>query len=364
MRKNRLVLLLLLGSFALMGADCSMFGGDDDDDDEPPLPDRAIASSPLLRAYYNTRTFPKGMKELKIPEDKDLLDEEGPLTVEFGMGGTATITSVHTHLLLAPPKSGSFTGSELQCRCIAPNGTKSGWKPIDVDISGKIDMQAEVAFLYEFDGLISDGTWKIELKDALDDEDGRCLFRNGSLHINQGFGTPGGAANETQTLTAAQGLYGQLPERSGTRMPADFAAFGINTMLRNDFTFTTSFYVTQATLRVSFYYYAPAEVESDVLFVLVSPSGNWLAGGLPDDSATYEEIAVSADLSLRTYTLVLGSLPAGPMLNLNGEPSAGTWSLYLADTKLDGNSISVTTDGAAPLFDTNQTLQLTLDGNT
>lgn len=361
MRKNRLVLLLLLGSFALMGAECSTFGGDDDDDD-PPLPDRAIASSPLLRAYYDTRTFPKGMKELKIPEDKDMLDEDGPLTVEFGMGGTATITSVHTHLMLSPPKSGTFDNCELQCRCIAPNGTKSGWKVLDVELADEINLQAEVAFLFEFDGLISDGTWKIELKDAVDDNDGRCLFRNGSLHINQGMGTPGGAANETQTLSAAVGLYGTLPEKSGSRMMLDIGAFGINAMLRNDFTFTTSFYVTSLTLRVSFYVNEGAAAETDAMFVLVSPSGNWLAGGFPDDAN--EELEISSTLTLRTYTLGIGSLTAGPLMNLNGEPSAGTWSLYLADGKTDGNTMAVTTDGATPAFDTNQTLSLALVGNT
>lgn len=183
MHKDKLALLLLLTVFALLGADCRA-PWEDDDVKERPLPQRAFASSPLLRAYYDMRTFPEEMRELKIPEGDDFDDEH--LTVQFDMGGSVSVTEVRTHLYLMPPKSADFNDCELVVRCVAPDGTASAWKPLDVQQAATWQPQVEVSFLYEFDGINSDGTWRVQIKDYLGDGDGRCLFRNGSLHINRG----------------------------------------------------------------------------------------------------------------------------------------------------------------------------------
>ena len=346
MRKDSLILLLMLSVFALVGADCqSPF--DNKDDKKRPLPDRAFASSPLLRAYYDSRTFPEEMRELKIPEGTSFDDDE--LTIEFDMGGTVAVTEVRTHLLLMPPKGKLFDDVELICRVVAPDGTASSWKPVQAQVADTLDFQAEVAFLYEFDGINSDGNWKVQLKDYADDGDGRCLFRNASLHINAGetAGLVGGSSGN-DTISGVAGLYGAIPEASGERQAFDPGWFGINRMLRNDFTIANSFFVRSCQLTISFYIPKDVEAGKDILFMLVAPSGNWLAGAFPETTVTpgptVLDTLLSDELTLRTITYPFGGSTAGFLFNLNGEPSAGTWSLYLVDVNKDGNAASVTTD--------------------
>lgn len=343
MHKDKLALLLLLSVFALLGADCQA-PWDEDDDEERPLPTRALASSPLLRAYYDTRTFPEEMRELKIPEGDDFDDDH--LTVQFDMGGSATVEEVRTHLYLMPPKGKEFDEVELLCRCVAPNGTASSWKPLDIQQSSVWDPQVEVTFLFEFDGLSSDGTWRIQLKDYLEDDDGRCLFRNASLHINRGEQAGlGGTPNETQSLDAASGNYSIIPEAQGVRQPLDIGWFGTGRMLANQFTFTgASFFVRSFTLTLSVYVRSGTEFDTRTNWVLVSPTGNWIALGFPDTPT--DEITINDELALKTFTFTVGSTPAGPLMNLNGEPSAGTWTLYLVDTLKDNNTSELTTDQA------------------
>lgn len=340
MHKDSLILLLMLAVFALVGADCQA-PWEDKDEEQKALPDRALASSPLLRVYYDTRTIPKGMRDLKIPEGKSFDKEQ--LTIEFEMGGAEVVTEVRTHLFLAPPNDTSFSDVELVVRCISPEGTKSAWKAIDIEIGDTVDPQAEVAFMFEFDGELSDGTWKIQIRDHFDDKDGRCVFRNGSLHINRGEdSTPGGATSETEFLDAANGRYGVIPEAQGGRLPFDIGDFGVDVMLRNDFTFASAFFVRSITITMSFYVNDDSNFESRLNFMIVSPSGNWVAFALGDTPVD----AIEADTvtKLNTYTFGIGSVPSGLLMNLNGEPSAGTWSLYLIDTQKDGNTSLVTTD--------------------
>lgn len=340
MHKDKLALLLLLTVFALLGADCRA-PWEDDDVKERPLPQRAFASSPLLRAYYDMRTFPEEMRELKIPEGDDFDDEH--LTVQFDMGGSVSVTEVRTHLYLMPPKSADFNDCELVVRCVAPDGTASAWKPLDVQQAATWQPQVEVSFLYEFDGINSDGTWRVQIKDYLGDGDGRCLFRNGSLHINRGESAGlGGSPNETQSLDAATGRYGTVPEAEGVREPLDIGWFGTGRMLANEFTFTTSFFVQTIVMTMSFYVNQENNFSARTNWVLVAPSGNWLAGAFPDSGT--EELVISTTLTLKTFVLAGGSAPDGPMLNLNGEPSAGTWTLYLVDTEKDNNTSELTTD--------------------
>jgi hypothetical protein len=342
MHKDKLALLLLLTVFALLGADCQA-PWDDDDEDERPLPTRAFASSPLLRAYYDMRTFPEEMRELKIPEGRDFDDDH--LTVQFEMGGSVTVEEVRTHLYIVPPKGTEIKECELVCRCVAPNGTTSAWKVVNMQVGDKVALVPEVTFLSEFDGLSSDGIWRIQLKDHLDDSDGRCVFRNASLHINRGeFAGWGGAPNETQILDAATGVYGPVPEASGERMVMDIGWFGTKRMLANQFTFTgTTFYVRSFTLVMSFYILEGNNFSERTFWVLVAPSGNWHIGVFLDDDA---EKATGGALTLATYATSRGSTPDGPMNNMNGEPSAGTWTLYIVDTEKNNNVSELTTDWA------------------
>jgi subtilisin-like proprotein convertase family protein len=369
MHKDCLILFLMLAGFALIGADCQA-PWDNEKDEERPLPDRALASSPLLRAYYDTRTIPEEMRELKIPEGNDFEDDE--LTIEYEMGGAEVVTEVRTHFYLMPPEKSEFDDCELICRCIAPDDTKSAWKAVDVQLGGVFDTAVEIPFLHEFDGLVSDGTWKIQIKDHNDDKDGRCLFRNGSLHINRGEdSTPGGGATETVTLTAATGDYDVVPEAQGKREPLDLGWFGVEPpkegeperMLRNDFTFASSFFVQSITLQASFYINIDAEFETRTNWVLVSPSGNWLALAFGENPAGAFEL--SDTLKCVTYVLTVSSLPAGQLMNMNGEPSAGTWSLYIVDTLKDNNTCTLTTDEADTtlgILPNTGALTLTLDG--
>lgn len=374
MRKDSLILLLMLAVFALIGADCS----GNEEDEEGDLPERALPSSPLLRAYYDARTIPRQMREVKIPEGQDDdEDEDSELTIEYEMLGAETVTEVRTHFYLMPPGNRSFDDVELIARCIAPDGdTKSAWKPVDVKIADIFDPQAEVSFLSEFDGLVSDGTWKIQIRDYIDDDDGRCLFRNGSLHINRGEAAGlGGAATQTVFLDDATGIYGIVPEAEGKRAPLDMGWFGMEPqedsdgdefehLLRNDFTFTTAFFVQTITLQASFYVNVGAEFESRTNWILVSPSGNWLALAFGEDPIG--TVDVSDEVKCVTYQLSVGSVPTGALLNLNGEPSAGTWSLYIVDTIKDNNTSTLTTDeadtGSSSILPGSGRLELTLDG--
>ena len=344
MHKDRLILLLLLTGFMLLGAECqSPFS--DDDEDKDPLPDRAFASSGLLRAYYDMRTMPTNMRELKIPEGDDFDDDH--LTVEYEMGGAATVTEVRTHFYLMPPKGVNLDDVELIARCIHPDDTASAWKPVDAATSSTFDPQMEVSFLFEFDGKISDGTWKIQIKDYLEDNDGRCLFRNGSLHINRGEAAGlGGTPNETQSIADndPNARYGPIPEERGVREPFDVGHFGVNRMLLNEFTFTNSFFVQTIQLSFGLFIQDGNETDTDDVIMIVAPSGNWLAFGVGDPADTVD---LDPD-ALNFYDITIGSSVVNTLLmNLNGEPSAGTWSVYFVDTKKDSNVAILTSDQAS-----------------
>ncbi|MCA8915713.1 MAG: hypothetical protein KDB90_09900 [Planctomycetes bacterium] len=364
MRKDSLILLLVLTVFALMGADCRAPWEDDDVKDRP-LPDRAFASSPLLRAYYDTRTIPEEMRDLKIPEGTTYDKDE--LTIQFQMGGSATVDEVRTHLYIMPPKGKDMGDVDLICRCVAPDGTASSWKGVNLVLASDAEnLQAEVGFLFEFDGMNSDGNWRIQIKDYLDDKDGRCVMRNASLHINRGEAAGlGGSPTETQTISAAAGNYGIVPEARGERFKMDIGWFGAKRMLRNEFTFTSSFFVRQAVLELSVYEPTNASGATESWFVLVAPSGNWHIGLLTNEEIIETVPEVATGLDLLTFQFVIDSTPTGLMSNLNGEPSAGTWTIYMVDTLKDNQYSTLTTDradtaGGAPVPNTGVvSLQLT-----
>lgn len=356
--KDRFVFILLLTMFALMGAECQAPWEKAEEEDKR-LPDRALASSPLLRAYYDMRTFPNKMTDLKIPEGDDFEDKQ--LTVEFRMTGGETVTSVRTHLYIVPPKGTAMKDVELHCRCIAPNGTSSQWKLVDAATTTTIDPQAEVTFDFEFDGLLSDGTWKIQLRDPVEDGDGRAVFRNASLHINRGEPTGlGGAANETVALDETEGRYGEVPEFKGSRAAFDLGDFGTKKMLRNDFVFTgASFTVTSISIVISISSADDTSVAESSVVMIVAPSGNWIAFQLPEDAA--DELTLGS-LKLATFRVSIGSLANGPLMNLHGEPSAGTWSMYIMDRNVDNTKWLLSVDGVNAGLPSTEFLSIRLDG--
>lgn len=356
--KDRFVFVLLLTMFALMGAECQA-PWEKADEEKKRLPDRALASSPLLRAYYDMRSFPHKMTDLKIPEGDDFDDKQ--LTIEFRMGGGETVTSVRTHLYVVPPKTSAMKDVDLHCRCIAPNGTASQWKLVDAATTSTIDPQAEVTFDFEFDGLLSDGTWKIQLRDPIADNDGRAVFRNASLHINRGEPAGlGGATNETVTLNATEGRYGEVPEFKGSRAAFDLGDFGTKKMLRNDFVFTgASFTVTSFSIVISISAAEDTSIAESSVVMIVAPSGNWLAFQLPEDAA--EELTFGT-MKLATFRVSAASFPNGPLMNLHGEPSAGTWSMYIMDREVDNTKWLLSVDGVDTGLPSTEFLSLTLDG--
>ncbi len=247
MRTPRYILLaVLLTSFALLGAECG-----NNEPDEDPLPKRAGAATPFMRTYYQTQTFPRNMKAIKIPEGPDFEDDE--LSISFSMGGNELVTDIDAGITVGGP--GDPPLYDLQCRLISPTGVTSSWKEVDIATGDIYVPKAQVPFSYEFDGLNSTGKWKLELRDPIQDNDGRLYFRNATLRINDGESSTirGTADNtsETITLSTAQSRFDILPESDGGSFTGDFGVFGVKKMLRNDFTFITSFSVRSVTLNFS-----------------------------------------------------------------------------------------------------------------
>ena len=360
MHKDRLVLMLLLAAFALMGADCRLVAGDEDD--QTKLPNRAAPANSLLRTYFDTMTTPAGMSvkdtrpsnkddhiDYRIPEDKDLIKKEGPCQLEFAMGGATTVTDVRCRLRIVPPVGVLGSQCEIQCRIRAPGGTRSGWKGVDFATDDLIDPQAEVVFLNEFDGLTTDGTWVIELIDALDDGDGRCVVRNSTLRINLGEPTAAGAANETATLDIGSTAYTYIPELVGVRDKGDWGEFGLTERpLRAQFVFTAAaFRVRSFVLRFSVFINTGVSADEDLYALLVAPSGGWFSFRV---TSTDELAAIDFD-GPRLVTYEIAAISAGTLgesFFLRGEPSNGTWTLVLWDTNRDSNIMYLSKDAVDP----------------
>lgn len=362
MRKDRLVLVLLLTMFALLGAECRLIGVKDDDE-EKRLPNRALAASPLLRTYYDTLSTPSGMTDLKIPEDKDMLDEDGPLEVQFDMGGSAVITDVRARIRVAPPAGVSIEDCEIQARIVSPNGTAGPWKSIDMLNSQMDRTQAEVVFLNEFDGLISDGRWTLELRDAVDDNDGRCVFRNATLRLNLGEAAPGGAANETQTLPLTSTSYTSMPEVRGVRDEYDWGHFGMGAVLQAQFTFTTSFTVRGFSLTLNILFDDGSQLDGDLVVGLIAPSGGWMLMAHDFTGASTGAAPFSEKWTLSTFTVAESTTTyLAESFPLRGEPSAGTWTVVVWDLSQDQNIMLLQKDaavGVAVVPDTPISLTLT-----
>lgn len=362
-RKDRVALLLLLTAFMLLGSKCNE-NPFKDDDEKKRLPDRALAASSLLRTYYDTRTFPKKMTNIKIPEGDNFDDDE--LTVEFDMGGTDPVEVVTANMFIVGP-AGGIADVELEMRCIGPDGSKSSWLPFVVVFDDKLSAQAEMSFQFEFDHLAnSDGRWRIQLRDPVEDDDGRCLFRNGTLRINNGEPAGvGGNVNETQT--PANPRYGTLAElKSYTSYVSDIGAVGVNDALRNDFTFTSTFYVRNVSFYLAFYRTNNAAPEEQLSILIVSPAGGWYLGALNFDT---DVSGSSSTYIYNSATFALNYDEPGAFRPLRGEISSGTWSIYLWDNKKDNEIFILTEDvvttpmmGSEPVVTGQMDISMTLEG--
>lgn len=330
MRTPRYLLLaVLLTSFALLGAECG-----NNEPDEDPLPKRAGAATPFLRTYYQAQTFPKNMRAIKIPEGPEFEDDE--LTVKFGMGGNELVTDIDVGLTVTGDRDP--TAYDLYARLISPQGTVSAYKPVDIATGALIYKKVHIPFAYEFDNENSSGTWKLQLRDPIQDDDGRLRFRNATLRINDGESSTirglADNANESVTLTAAEARYDVLREVDGGLFPFDFGKFGTNAMLMNTFTFTQSFSVRSAGIQFAIKSRDSSVPAENLMVMIMSPSGNYSYGAAGSSSL---EIEVGS-VTYSTYTLQLPD-------DLNGEPSLGTWTLALVDTKLDSNTMELSNIG-------------------
>lgn len=347
MRKSWLALVLGLSIFALMGADCDQ--GGNIEPDRGPLPPRALAATPLLRTYYQTQFIPKDMRPIKIPEGDAFSPDR--LTLLFDMGGDERVVDVRLRVTVgAPLTAKESTDPDLFGRVIAPNGTASAWKQFDLKSGDLYYIQPEISFQYEFTDLFSTGVWKVELRDPIKDDDGRCLFRNATLRINGGemstlLGQP--VASEAVTVTQTTGNYGVLPEIKGRIFDSDFGSFGVENMLINHFTFTQSFSVNSLRLQITLYGRVQSQVQQSVRILIIAPSGGYHMfsfGDLsPDSIPLGEGDLFHYDVSLAPAFFPSESSP------LFGEPSQGTWSVCVMDVQNEGNTIDLVWD--TTLFD-------------
>lgn len=326
MRTPRYLLLgVVLTSFALLGAQC------DQNDDEDPLPDRAGAATPFLRTYYQTQTVPRGMQSIKIPEGPDFEDDELELT--FSMGGNELVTDIDVGLTVGGGNDPKVY--ELYCRVVAPDGTTSSWKPVDLSFT-----KTHVPFNYEFDNENSSGKWKVQLRDPVKDNDGRLLFRNATLRINDGeSSTIRGSAdntNETVALTLAQARLDVLREaNAGEFFSVDFGEFGVKKMLQNNFTFTTSFSVRSIQIQFSFLANKDSDIEKKVMMLVMAPSGGYAFGPM----GAWGTMPSPVDLgSVKRWDF---NITANNDIDLLAEPSLGTWTVAFIDLSIDNKFVEL-----------------------
>jgi hypothetical protein len=335
MRKDRLTLLLILGLFALMGAKCHVPW--DRESPEVRLPDRAGPATDTLRTYFDTATTPARMSALRIPEGTRF--DEDQLTLNFPMAGGQTVFDVRARVRIVPPRSGNGADVEMQARVIAPNGVRSAWKHVDWATADLIDPQAEIIFLNDFNGVPSSGTWRLQLRDPVEDGDGRCLLRNATLRIN--YGEPPGLSNSVQqtvNIPVATGNYDLLPEVRGLREPADWGHFGIAATLINEFEFTQAFHVQGFTLSFSILANSGTDPSVNGHFILIAPSGGWVAGRLGSDPPATHNLGGGARLITYTFGASNQGL-LGESFFFYGEPAQGTWRLCLFDTGVNYNNM-------------------------
>ncbi len=343
MFKDRLILAMLVACFALTGFGC------DEPADNPGdgrMPDRASAANPLLRHYFDTNTFPREMAAWKIPEGDGFKDKW--IELNFSMGGGEVVNEVRVRLFMIGPAEASESAPDVHCRVIAPDDTTSRWEDVtflqpggggEGEI-GTLDPNAEVVFHSTFDGVISTGNWKIQLRDPIADEDGRCLLRNASLRINGGMPATATGGNEGAIVALDGGPYNRrLPEVVAPRSNGDFGYVGANKPVKLQFQFANTFNVTRMQLAFTLRAKGEASIQDDMIVCITSPSGGWFITRLVP-GLSYTDDMFTLD-TWSTFIIDLdSSLPElGNGFPFLGEPANGTWTVYLWETNKDGSGI-------------------------
>jgi hypothetical protein len=340
MSKDTLILAFLLTGFACLGIGC------DEPADNPGegarMPDRADAANPLLRHWFDTNTFPREMGAWKIPEGDDFKDQE--IELDFSMGGGEVVNEVRVRVFIVPPGIPSNSAPDVRMRVRAPDGTTSHWEEVAFVTGnggdGLVDHNAEVVFSNDFDGVISTGRWRVQLRDPVEDEDGRCLLRNATLRINGGLPAGSTTGSETAILPIAGGQYDRrMPEVVPPRSSGDFGYVGANKPVKLFYSFASLFNVRRIqftfTIRVT-----PPATAADVRVCVTSPSGGWLLFELDDSGDSFTGIT-GDEWHTFTYDIDSAAPDLGNRFFFLGEPSAGTWTIYLWDGNKDGGGIYV-----------------------
>lgn len=346
MHKDRLILLLLLAGFFFAAA-C------DHDDDEERRPDRAGAANPLLRHYFNTMTIPKNMTPIKIPEGDKFDDKE--LTLRFDMGGNEVVNEVRIRLfLITPPKLTAEATPDVEARVISPDGTRSAWQWVDFISPGggdddlALNPNAEVIYENAFTGVNSTGEWRIQLRDPIKDEDGRCVLRNATLRINGGLPAGSASGSTTATLALANGPYSlRLPERIAPRYVGDIGHFGVSGLMRLPFTVASNFAVRGIELQFTVRAAAGTDPNTEIWFCIVSPSGGWFLPAVDlVPLETLDESSGVINQTWLTYNISMSSTnpEIGGSFAFLGEPAQGVWNVLLWERAKDGNAIWLSPD--------------------
>ncbi|MBX3460411.1 MAG: hypothetical protein KF696_10695 [Planctomycetes bacterium] len=354
MKRDRLTLLALISTFLLVSA-CELPW--ENEKEKKRLPDRAPGANGLLRHYYDTLTFPSRMTAIKIPEGEKF--DNGKIEFKFPMGNGEIVNDVRVRLYMLPPaevKSDNFP--DVQAKVIAPDGTSSKWTGVSFmtgsGTSITIDLNAEVHWPTQFDGVSTDGTWKLQLRDPKRDEDGRCILRNATLRLN--LGIPAGAtfSTETSTVPLVDGPYTEkLPELNAPRVPFDLGHIGAGKPVRLSFQFTNSFTVTGLRFTWNIRSKLDADASQDMFFYIISPSGGWWCPSVTEIAAasSFTDPSGTNDDKYSNFVLSMSQADVGhgDRFAFLGEPSAGTWTVLLFDYKKDGVGLYMTdVDGSGP----------------
>ncbi|MCF6227312.1 MAG: hypothetical protein L3J82_01435 [Planctomycetes bacterium] len=342
--KDRLAVVLLLASFALMGAECTLIH--QKTAKEKRLPDRAdVSANGLVRTYYNTATMPSKMTDLKIPEGTSFDDNE--LTVNFEMGGgTTVVTDVRARLMLIPPKSGDALASEIQGRIISPTGLSGAWQDLPYSLeSDSYDPQVQLVYTSVFDGELTGGTWKIQLRDPVDDKDGRMLFRNGTLILNRGTASTTPALNSqgSVTLDVNTTNWGVFPEINSPRAKADIGFVGIDRASIFEFSIAGAAVCTGLSYQMNVEM-TSAGSEEDLSYVLISPNGGWIMSDFPTATTSF---TLPNGNKLAEFNILVNASTAswGSGFPLLGADTSGTWTLAVWDNKEDNIVYRASPDG-------------------
>ncbi|MHC4840930.1 MAG: hypothetical protein ACYTDT_08255 [Planctomycetota bacterium] len=358
-KKDRLAIVLFLAAFALVGAECTPIHNSDPD--EKRLPDRAdISANGLVRSYYNTATTPSKMTGIKIPEGTKFEDDE--LTVELDMGGAVAVTEARVRLNIQPPKSVSGGEVEMQGRLIRPDGTIGSWQNLALKTGTTIKSQVELVYTNELDGGTTSGRWKVQLRDYVDDDDGRCLFRNATLILNLGGVVGSGGTTEVATVSAAAGKFGSLPEVEGGRSTQDWGHVGTDRMLINEFTLTNAGICTGVTLSFSLKHSDSDDPLDNVQVIVIAPDGAWDTYTPDFTGGTVYELTGFFKISTGALGSSNGTTSLGNSFEFLGSPTSGVWTVGIWDSVVDSPKFEASpdsTDGTVIIPATDWSLSVT-----